>query len=156
MRTLILMRHAKAQDDFNYPDDFERILLSRGRSDAEKAALAFKETGIKPEIILASPAFRTSATARIFADQNQIGADKIKYENALYMSNLETYLSVFNAIKKSTVMVVGHNPFVGELAIIFSGYNIVNFTTSSIAVFQFDDEIVDLKSKAKVLFTYNR
>lgn len=151
-KTIILMRHGKAADGFEYKDDFERPLELRGRIEVEEAAKKLKTEGIIPDVILASPAFRTSITARIVAEVFGIQAIDIDYQSSLYMSHESHYLNAMNSHENKTVMIVGHNPFVGEFALQFSGYKIHGFPTSSIAAFEFDSIPISGNSKCKTLY----
>ena len=60
--TLILMRHAKAVDRLEAEDDFQRGLTARGREDSAAAADVLAGRGIRVDLALVSPAWRTRQT----------------------------------------------------------------------------------------------
>jgi phosphohistidine phosphatase len=67
MKTLLLVRHAKATHESGY-SDFERPLTEKGIHGAEKMAKHLQEKGIIPQLFVTSPALRTHQTANIFTD----------------------------------------------------------------------------------------
>src|SRR4029453_374030 len=61
MRTLVLLRHAKAETPGDKPD-FERELAHRGRRDATAAGSWLAVQGLYPDLVICSPATRTRQT----------------------------------------------------------------------------------------------
>ncbi len=55
-KTLYIARHAKSSWDDASLSDFERPLNKRGKRDAPFMAEKLKELGVKPDLILSSPA----------------------------------------------------------------------------------------------------
>ncbi|MCC7297126.1 MAG: histidine phosphatase family protein [Bacteroidia bacterium] len=152
-KTVIFMRHGKTEDFSDSGEDFERILVQRGRIEVAEAAIALKSSALHPQIILASPAFRAAATARIVA--NILGI-QIEYWASLYMGSIQTYIDTVNKHDMKSILVVGHNPSVGELAMQFSGYHFKNYPTSTLAGFEFQNQNISLDSKAKLVFEHIR
>lgn len=113
MRELILMRHAKAVRIHEAPSDEARGLTGRGRRDAEAAGAAMEDADLKPQLALVSTAQRTRETAeqglRNFALE-------LRFEAALYHAAPEGIWDTFIASEADRVIVVGHNPGIGELA----------------------------------------
>ena len=62
MRTLILLRHAKAVRAHEADSDEARALTPRGRRDAAAAGAAMAEGALKPALALVSTAQRTRET----------------------------------------------------------------------------------------------
>ena len=60
MRTIVVMRHAKAEQAG--PTDFDRPLADRGHQDAEAAGAWLAEQGFEPDHALVSAALRTGET----------------------------------------------------------------------------------------------
>ncbi|MGP1274194.1 MAG: SixA phosphatase family protein [Caulobacterales bacterium] len=117
MPSLIIMRHAKAVDRMEAEDDFERGLTARGHEDAARAAQAMTEAGLKADYALVSPARRTRETfkplAAIFP-----GA-QLESPMALYHASkemLERAVDDALANGASAIVLVGHNPGIGEFA----------------------------------------
>jgi phosphohistidine phosphatase len=112
MRTLILLRHAKAVRAHEAPDDKSRGLTGRGRREAALAGAAMAAAGLKPSLALISTAQRTRETA---AYGLQAFKPEERFEEALYHASPEGIWDAFEASDASSVVIVGHNPGVGEL-----------------------------------------
>lgn len=112
MRTLILLRHAKAVRAHEADSDEERGLTGRGRRDAAAAGAAIAAAGLKPTLALVSSAERTRQTAEHgLAD---FGLET-RFEDALYHAAPESIWDAFSACDAESVVIVGHNPGIGEL-----------------------------------------
>jgi phosphohistidine phosphatase len=112
MKRIILVRHAKTIQH-GYDQDFDRTLTDRGIDDAERISRELVKAGIHPDLIISSPAVRTTQTTKIFSDTTGYPAGKIRYEKKLYSGMLTTtFLEMIQEFEDqhTTVMVVGHNP----------------------------------------------
>ena len=117
MKHLLLLRHAEAEESAPGTSDFDRMLTERGHSDAREAAASLASTGLSPDIVLASPARRARDTISIVAAQLGL-AVPIEYQPPLYLGSPDALLQ---ALRRSppdawTVLLVGHNPGISELA----------------------------------------
>lgn len=112
MRTLILMRHAKAVRAHEAPSDEARGLTPRGQRDALRAGAAMEDAGLKPSLALVSSAKRTRETAA--AALVNFGLET-RIEEALYHAAPEGVWDAFTDCEAESVVVVGHNPGLGEL-----------------------------------------
>ncbi|MCL4715685.1 MAG: histidine phosphatase family protein [Hyphomonadaceae bacterium] len=112
MRTLILFRHAKAVRLHEAQSDKARGLTGRGRRDSAAAGAAMADAGLKPALALVSTAQRTRETAE-FALQSF--ALETRCEEALYHASPEGIWDAFSAGDAESLIIVGHNPGVGEL-----------------------------------------
>lgn len=137
MKRLIMVRHAKTIQ-YGYDQDFERTLTERGQQDAEKVCRELMKVPLHPDLIIASPAVRTTQTAGIFADLLQYPAGKIRYEKKLYSGmQASSFIRMVQELDDTytTVMVVGHNPtiyyFIDALLPDFS-YDVPTCSTLSI------------------------
>lgn len=148
------MRHGKTEDGFG-KDDFERELMPRGREEVREAAKKLAAAGYLPGEIIASPAFRAAITAHISSHVFDISTTDIRFEASLYMNGAEAYVQKANDSAHETVLVIGHNPYVGELAYIFSKNQLHSFPTSAIAVFEFDGPI-GVNTPHKLLWSHTR
>jgi phosphohistidine phosphatase len=112
MRTLILMRHAKAVRPQDAPDDRARGLTPRGRRDAAAAGAAIAAAGLAPTLALVSAAQRTRETAAA-----GLAAFKLetRFEEALYHASPASLWDAFAATDAASVIIVGHNPGLAEL-----------------------------------------
>ncbi|MFI4976072.1 MAG: SixA phosphatase family protein [Caulobacterales bacterium] len=117
MRRLILFRHAKAEPRAAGGDDFDRPLAERGRSDAALMGRVLARQGLVPDIALVSPARRTAETWEL-ACQAFPGA-RLELCDDLYNAGPEDIVAEIGAHEEGaeTVMVVGHNPGLHEVAV---------------------------------------
>ena len=114
MKRVILVRHAKSVSH-GHDQDYDRPLAERGEEDALTISLELQKMNIHPDLIIASPAVRTSQTAWIYADT--LGCDKksIRFEKKLYSGKTsENFLAMLQELEdeKETVIIFGHNPTV--------------------------------------------
>ena len=116
MDRLILMRHGKAERHAQSGGDFERALADSGRADAAVMGRVLAGLGYAPDLMLVSSARRTRQTAdEVAASFPQA---RIEHLRDLYHADPE---EIAQAIEDhdpdGTVMVVGHNPGMHELAL---------------------------------------
>jgi phosphohistidine phosphatase len=116
MPTLCLLRHAKAAQATFGQEDFDRPLTERGRRDAE--AMGPLVTALRPSLALVSPAVRTRETWGI-AGRDLSPAPAIANERSLYLCRAEALVERLTEIPDTveTVIVVGHNPCLQEVAL---------------------------------------
>lgn len=116
MERLILLRHGKAETDAASGRDFDRALAERGRRDVAIVARALAEAGFRPDLVLVSPALRTWQTWEV-AEPFFPNAPATRTP-ALYHLEADRLLDLVRTEGEDagTVMVVGHNPGVGQLA----------------------------------------
>ena len=112
MRTLILFRHAKAVRAHEADSDEARGLTGRGRREAALAGAAMEDAGLKPKLALVSTSQRTRETAE---HGLQNFALETRFEDALYHAAPEGVWDAFSASDAESVVIVGHNPGLGEL-----------------------------------------
>jgi phosphohistidine phosphatase len=112
MRTLILLRHAKAVRAHEADSDEARGLTGRGRRDAAAAGAAIAEAGLKPTLALVSTSARTRQTAEHGLASLEL---ETQFEDALYHAAPEGIWDAFMASDAESVVIVGHNPGIGEL-----------------------------------------
>lgn len=112
MRTLILLRHAKAVRAHEAPSDEARGLTGRGRRDAAAAGAAMAAAGLKPTLALVSSSVRTRETAEHGLADFEL---ETRIEDALYHAPPESLWDAFSASDAESVVIVGHNPGIGEL-----------------------------------------
>lgn len=138
MKTLILLRHAKSSWKDMSLADFDRPLNKRGLRDAPFMAQKFKEKQQTPDLILSSPALRTKLTTEEFT--NALGEDfitKVFYQPQIYEAHYQTLLQLLRQQKNDhqTILLVGHNPGLTDLANFFSFEYIENIPTTGILLF---------------------
>lgn len=112
MRTLILFRHAKAVRAHEADSDQARGLTGRGRREAAAAGAAMEDAGLRPTLALVSTAQRTRETAEHGLQNFRL---ETRFEDALYHAAPEGIWDAFSACDAESVVVVGHNPGLGDL-----------------------------------------
>lgn len=117
MERLILMRHGKAERHAQSGGDFERALADSGRADAAVMGQVLARTGVAPDLVLVSSARRTRETAERVAPN--FPTARFEHHRDLYHADPEDIVQVIETHGESaaTVMVVGHNPGLHELAL---------------------------------------
>jgi phosphohistidine phosphatase len=115
---LTLFRHGQAQPVHSCPEDFERALTRRGINEAREMASRLARRGLIPDLILASPAERTWATASILAGILELDGTKIQGVRELYLATPETTWQVLTGVEWGAVhlLVCGHNPGLSHIA----------------------------------------
>jgi phosphohistidine phosphatase len=118
MKTLLLIRHAKSSWNDPDVDDFDRPLNKRGKQNAPEMASRLMLRGVVPELIIASPAKRTSSTAKIMAKEWHYPKEAILFEEELYLCYASTFLKVITKIDDdfSAVAIFAHNPGITDFA----------------------------------------
>src|SRR5688572_1042306 len=94
MRTLILLRHAKAVRAPEADSGETRGLTGRGRRKAAAAGLAMQEAGLKPALALVSTSERTRQTAELGLANFAL---ETRFEDALYHAAPESIWDAFAA-----------------------------------------------------------
>ncbi|HEV8068968.1 MAG TPA: histidine phosphatase family protein [Planctomycetaceae bacterium] len=121
MKTLLLLRHAKASRDDPGLPDHDRPLKPRGKEDAKRLGRQLREAGVVPTLIVSSTALRARKTASKVAKQMSYPR-AIELNGSLYLSSPRDHLEVVRSLPdaEDCVMLVGHNPglsqFLDELA----------------------------------------
>ena len=118
MKILTIVRHAKSS--WNHPglSDRQRPLNSRGERDAPVMGKRIVDHGIRPSLIITSPATRAWRTARIIAAEIGYPTEFLQREDSLYLAPLDDLLDAVVAqdVSFNSLMVVGHNPGLTEFA----------------------------------------
>jgi len=119
-RRLVLLRHAKS----DWPDvaDHERPLAKRGRRDAPVAGRWLGRSGYTPDAVVCSTARRARETWDLAAGglAEATGATPpVRYEPRVYDATVLGLLMLVREFpdEDRTVLIVGHNPGLAELAV---------------------------------------
>ncbi len=117
-RRLTLLRHGQAQPAEDEAEDFEPVLTRRGTVDAKEMAMRIVYRHWIPDLILASPAERTWATAKIVARACELDGRQLMCERSLYLATPE---AIWRLLKRRDpavhhVLICAHNPGLSELA----------------------------------------
>ncbi len=116
MKTLYLLRHAKAEKKTPALDDFDRALTDKGIDAANKIREQLEKRNIQPDKIISSPAKRALQTAKIIFESNA-EPKKIITHADMYSSS---YANLIHIIKNTdeniqSLLLVGHNPSFNDL-----------------------------------------
>jgi len=118
MKTLLLIRHAKAEwGDFGQ-SDVSRRLSEHGEKQAHAIANSIKSEGFIPDCILSSSAKRTEMTTQILIAGMGCSIQQVQWYDDLYLAEAGT---LFDAARQADdrnqiVAIVAHNPGLSELA----------------------------------------
>ncbi len=114
--------------------DFQRLLNDRGLVTAPKMAQLIWKEGIRPDLIVTSPARRAIDTARFFGLQNGIMDDHFVPEPAIYEASPMDIMRVISKLpdEATTVFLFGHNPTFTEVANQFTENYFDNIPTCGI------------------------
>ena len=116
---LVLVRHAKAEDLAEAPDDLSRRLTWSGEHASRYAMgrvapLVERDLGEGPVQVWTSGAVRARQTAEAAAKALGLGHDDVRVADSLTASDADAFLSEL-AAAEGTVVAVGHNPFAERL-----------------------------------------
>jgi phosphohistidine phosphatase len=151
MRRLMLLRHAKTENDAPSGRDQDRRLDNRGRHDATEIGGWIGRHPPFPDLVLVSHAVRAHQTWEIAweAMKELVPEPQVELMPELYGADvsqlLETVRDASSADPKR-LMIVGHNPGMHELALALAGSGdpagrkalTDNLPTSGLAVFDFE------------------
>lgn len=139
MKKLIVVRHAKSSWDFPDLDDFDRPLNKRGKNGAIEMGKRIAARGLKPDLLVSSPAKRAISTARRIAQELNFPKKAIVLEPIFYHDTMKDMIAVINAIPGdvNTLMIFGHNPMLTDLVNHLSGSDIFNIPTCGVAEIDF-------------------
>ena len=119
-RTLVLLRHAKAEHTTGVADP-DRRLTRRGHDDAAAAGAWLAAQGLRPDLVVCSPSRRTRETWRAVA--SGLGPDAadvpVSDDRRLYtLSRPDDLLPVVTETDDAVrvLLLIGHNPTLSELS----------------------------------------
>lgn len=115
-RRLILTRHAKSSWDDPTLSDHDRPLNDRGRRSALALGDWLASRGYEPEEVLCSSSRRTQETWQGIESAALGVRPVVRIESGLYHAGPDKMLNILKSASGQTVMVLGHNPGIAELA----------------------------------------
>lgn len=95
--------------------------------------------GVKPDLLVSSPALRALTTAQLIADELGYQRKDIIVDERLYASSPDDLLAIICALddKVDRVMLFGHNPEFTDLTHRLSN-DVIDMPTCAVAEFRFD------------------
>ena len=150
MKTIHIVRHGKALQNFQYINDDDRPLTEKGIVNNILVAKKFIAQFVVPDLIISSYASRALHTAHIFARVTGYPHEKVQANEDLYLhGDKETYHILENLPDSvNSVMVVGHNPDLTYVANRF-GAQIDQICTSGVMSISFETDQWSEIDKAK-------
>ncbi len=118
MKTLTLVRHAKSSWKDTSLADRDRPLNKRGKRDAPEMGRRIVAAGIRPSLIVSSPAVRAWTTAKVIANEIGYPREFLQRDNTLYLASVNGILDVIASqdVGFNSLMLVGHNPGFTDVA----------------------------------------
>ena len=156
-RKIVLIRHGKAAPIDAFKKDIDRVLTEKGVYDGYKVGYKLVEDGIKPDLILTSPAARASHTALILARAMRVGTKILRVEDNLYHCTTDSIMKELNALpdKIGTVFLVAHNPGITDMAYHLSKGATTFLPTTGTAVLEFNSKSwKDIRSDEPEKYTF--
>ena len=158
MRRLMLLRHAKTENDAPSGRDQDRRLDNRGRHDAAEIGSWIGRHPPFPSLVLVSHAVRALQTWEIAweAMQELVPEPEVELMAELYGADISQLLETIRSASVADperLMIVGHNPGMHELAIALAGSGDAagrgaladNLPTAGLAILDFDiDDWADM------------
>lgn len=118
---VLLVRHAQAaeRDSEKYPDDTRRPLTRKGKASHARITGALIKRGIRPDAIISSPWKRAWQTAEIMMHGYRDNGHEVPLRPAESLADspdLDRIASEVALGATSGIALVGHEPWMGELA----------------------------------------
>jgi phosphohistidine phosphatase len=134
MKRLYVLRHAKSSWDQPGLADHDRPLSGRGRRAADAIGRHLRAEGIEPELVLCSSATRTRETLARIGFQGRA-------ERELYGASAGELIARLRDVPPSvgSVLVIGHNPGMHDLALALTGEPVDKYPTGALATIELDD-----------------
>ncbi len=150
MVTVLLLRHAKSSWDVPALADYDRPLAKRGLKAAPRMGAEIGALGLRPDLVLCSGAKRTRETLDLVLAALGSPPPEVLYDDVIYMAPPTGLMQILRRQpgEAATVLVVGHNPGLEELAELMVGKGDEDlretldekFPTCALAVITFDAE----------------
>ena len=138
MKTFFLVRHAKSSWDNTSLRDIERPLNERGLNDAPLMAKLMKSKGVKPDLLVSSPAIRALTTAAYFKNELGVEGEDLWVRDEIYEAMSGVIVDLINRLPEDceTAMIFGHNPTFTNVASMFTEKYIDNIPTCGVVKIQ--------------------
>jgi phosphohistidine phosphatase len=139
MKTLYLIRHAKAAWDMPGVSDADRPLIPKGVKRTQLILGYLKDRNTSIDLIISSPAVRAYETAKIIAAGLDYPENKIKTDRKIYDGYYDRILDIIYGAANNidSIMIFGHNPTITHLANLFLHPGIEIMPTSCVACISF-------------------
>ena len=139
MVLLYLVRHAKSSWADPGMADIDRPLNKRGKRDAPAMGRRLEERGVRPDLIISSPAKRARRTTVEIG--KAIGYEgNVRVLESIYGGGASEIIRVAQSVDDAvtSLMIVGHNPDMTDLANTLTDFSVDNVPTCAIFCARFD------------------
>jgi len=118
MKTLLVLRHAKASQDSPSNIDFDRPLKPRGRNQSLSLGRMMRERGLAVDAIVASPAVRVGETLSGLIEGGWASCEPMS-DRRIYNASTDRLIEVIREAddKVEHLLIVGHNPGLQHLVL---------------------------------------
>lgn len=144
MKSLSIIRHAKAAPPEDYPLDFDRPLTKRGQKDAVHISQFVAVLHPTVDWLISSPAVRTRETTEALV-ANLGYQKKVQWEESAYLAEAEQWLALLKTAPPDAehIAIVGHNPGLSDLVVGLAAGPMVtlNFTLPTATIAHLELEI---------------
>jgi len=113
-----LLRHGLAVDreDWAKKNDLARPLTEKGERRVRQAARGLVSLGVKPDLVLTSPAIRAVQTAKAASEVLRVAPTQVHEEVSLAPdASPEDFQATLEALEVKEVLAVGHAPHLDEV-----------------------------------------
>lgn len=140
MKTLYIVRHAKSSWDDPFLADFDRPLNGRGKRNVPDMGSRLAALGVKPDLLLSSPANRAISTAKGIAKEIGYNQIAIEEDRGLYHASSYSIREIISEVSDEveTLMIFGHNPGFTSLIAALSSFNLYNLPTCGVCGIRFE------------------
>jgi phosphohistidine phosphatase len=140
MKTLYLVRHAKASWEEPGVSDADRPLIPKGVKRTKLIVDFLMNRGTSIDLMISSSAVRAYETAKIVAAGLKYPVNKIKTDRKIYDSFYDRILDIIYSTSNdlNSLMIFGHNPTITNLANLFLHPGIESMPTSCIVCLSFN------------------
>lgn len=158
MKRITLLRHAKSSWAQPGLADHDRPLNQRGQRDTPVMGRRLAARGIRPSLIVTSPAKRARQTARLLAREIGYPIEFLQSEKSLYLADPATILDVI-ALQDdafSDIVVCAHNPGITNLANQLCDQSIDNIPTCGMVTIEAQtDSWSEVATSRRALITFD-
>ncbi len=139
MVDLYLVRHAKSSWADPGMAGIDRPLNKRGKRDAPVMGRRLKERGVRPDLIITSPAKRARRTTGEIGKAMGYEGD-VRIVESIYGGGASAIIQVAQSVDAAvaSLMLVGHNPDMTDLANTLTDFSVDNLPTCAIFSARFD------------------
>ena len=156
VRTLDLVRHATAMENYGSQKDIDRELTAGGIRHAVILGKYLKSTGNAPKMIISSNAQRAKHTAMLLADCMHYNEDLVSINDDLYNASIRVLLDAINNFddKLDHILMVAHNPGISYLVEYLTGEQVGSMHPGGISRLSFEGNWKDISQNSCNLLYY--